>query len=165
MPSAARPARVAAAAVAALVCLVYLPALGNGFVNWDDGIYVYRGGFAAAWPEAFRSVHASGNWHPMTTLSHALDTALWGRWAAGHHLTSVLLHGLNSAWVVLLVAGLCGAGGEAASRPRAIAVAAAVAGLSWGLHPLRVEPVAWVSERKELLCASFYLLGLLAYLR
>jgi tetratricopeptide (TPR) repeat protein len=166
--------RLAAAAVALLVCLVYLPVLGNGFVNWDDDVYVSRNplvtaGDLSALPGAFTSLHASGNWHPLTTLSHKADHAIWGLWPVGHHLTSILLHGLDAGLVVLLACALLGARarslvGHEVSRPGTL-VTGIAAGLVWGLHPLRVESVAWVSERKDVLCALFYLLGVLGYLR
>lgn len=155
-------ARLAAAGVALLVCLVFLPTLGNGFVNWDDGVYVHRDPLAKALPAAFITFHASGNWHPLATLSHAVDHAVFGLWAPGHHLTSLVVHALNAGLVVLLCCAIFGV--RALSR-REIIAAGIAAGLLWGLHPLRVECVAWVSERKELLCTLFYLLGLLGYLR
>jgi Tfp pilus assembly protein PilF len=83
----------------------------------------------------------------------------------GHHLTSILLHGLNAALVVLVAARLlqARAAGRALSR-RGMLAAGAAAGLLFGLHPLHVESVAWVSERKDLLAALFYLLGVLSYM-
>jgi protein O-mannosyl-transferase len=164
MPSPARHLRLAAA-VGLLVCLVYLPVLRNRFVNWDDGLYVYQGTLAGALPDAFARVHPSGNWHPLTTLSHALDTAIWGRRPLGHHLPNLLLHGLNAGLVVVLAVALIGGRRRETPPSKQLLFAAALAGLSWGLHPLRVEPVAWISERKELLCTSCYLLGLLAWVR
>jgi tetratricopeptide (TPR) repeat protein len=145
-----------------VVALVYLPALDAGFVNWDDGTYVTSDPLGKAAVSAFATIHPSGNWHPLATLSHALDYAVWGPWPAGHHLTSIVLHGLNAGLVVLLVAALA-----RARQPvrRSAGLAAVVTGLAWGLHPLRVESVVWISERKDLLCALCYLLGLLAYLR
>ena len=166
------PIRWAALAVALLVVLLYLPALGNGFVNWDDDLYVYnnpqvRSTAPSSLLRAFTHIHAaSGNWHPLTMISHAADYAIWGLRPLGHHLTSILLHGFNAALVVLLALRLLQArpGGRALSR-RAMLAAGLMAGLLFGLHPLHVESVAWVSERKDLLAALFYLLGVLSYLR
>ncbi len=158
--------------MALLVVLLYLPALGNGFVNWDDDLYVYnnpqvRSIAPSSLLRAFTHIHAaSGNWHPLTMISHAADYAIWGLRPLGHHLTSILLHGFNAALVVLLALRLLQArpGGRALSR-RAMLAAGLMAGLLFGLHPLHVESVAWVSERKDLLAALFYLLGVLSYLR
>jgi Tfp pilus assembly protein PilF len=164
------PVRWGALAVAFLVVLLYLPALGNGFVNWDDDIYVYanpqiRSMAPASLWRAFTHIHApSGNWHPLTMVSHAVDYAMWGLRPWGHHLTSILLHGCNAALVVLLAVRLLQARGCALSKQGMLA-AGVVAGLLFGLHPLHVESVAWVSERKDLLAALFYLLGVLSYLR
>jgi len=158
-------------AVAFVVVLLYLPALGNGFVNWDDDLYVYknpqiRSITPSALLRTFTHIHAaSGNWHPLTMISHAADYAIWGLRPLGHHLTSLLLHGFNAALVVLLAIHLlqARAAGRALSRSGLIA-AGVVAGLLFGLHPLHVESVAWISERKDLLSALFYLLGVLSYL-
>ena len=157
--------------MAFVVVLLYLPALGNGFVNWDDDLYVYknpqiRSITPSALLRTFTHIHAaSGNWHPLTMISHAADYAIWGLRPLGHHLTSLLLHGFNAALVVLLAIHLlqARAAGRALSRSGLIA-AGVVAGLLFGLHPLHVESVAWVSERKDLLSALFYLLGVLSYL-
>ena len=164
------PVRWGALVVAFLVVLLYLPALGNGFVNWDDDIYVYANpqvrslAPSSLW-RAFTHIHASsGNWHPLTMVSHAVGYAVWGLRPFGHHLTSILLHGCNAALVVLLAVRLLQARGCALSRQGMLA-AGVVAGLLFGLHPLHVESVAWVSERKDLLAALFYLLGVLSYLR
>jgi regulator of sirC expression with transglutaminase-like and TPR domain len=162
--------RWGALAVAFLVVLLYLPALGNGFVNWDDDIYVYanpqlRSIAPPSLLRAFTHIHPpSGNWHPLTMVSHAVDYAMWGLRPWGHHLTSILLHGCNAALVVLLAVRLLQARGCALSKQGMLA-AGVVAGLLFGLHPLHVESVAWVSERKDLLAALFYLLGVLSYLR
>jgi protein O-mannosyl-transferase len=152
---------VAALLVAACTFVVFLPALRNGFVNWDDPVYV---GTQAGWPwSAFTRVHPSGNWHPLTTLSHGLDLLVWGRHPAGHHLTSILLHALNAGLVVLLGGALFGVRRRLPACKLYLALT--LAALAWSIHPLRVESVAWVSERKDLLCGFFCLLGLLAYVR
>ena len=139
---------------------VFTPALGNGFIDvYDDGPYVLgnemvRRGLTpsgVAW--AFRSFELH-NWHPLTWLSHMADVDLFGIAPAGHHLTSVLLHSANAALAVLLFASL-GAG------PALAGILAAL----FALHPLRVQSVAWVAERKDVLAAFFGLLALLAYLR
>ncbi len=163
---------VVACCAALLTIALYLPALGNGFVNWDDNLYVYentsiRSCNLTFLRTAFLGFHASGNWHPLTLMSHALDYAIWGMNPLGHHLTSVLLHGVNTFLVVIVVMRLAGAlrrrGGGLDERGGLIA--AGVTGLLFGIHPLHVESVAWVSERKDVLYALFYLLGILAYLR
>jgi tetratricopeptide (TPR) repeat protein len=141
----------------AVVLAVFLPTLRNGFINLDDGSYVtanpqVRAGATldgAAW--AFRTFE-SANWHPVTWLSHMLDAELFGDRAWGHHLTSVVLHALNAALVFALLHVLTG------SLWRSLLVAAL-----FGLHPLRVESVAWVAERKDVLSLFFGLLSLLAY--
>jgi tetratricopeptide (TPR) repeat protein len=147
------------ALLGAAALAVFSPALRCGFVNYDDPAYVtdnwhVRHGFdGAALRWAFTSMAAS-NWHPLTWLSHILDCQLYGLAPAGHHLTSLLLHAANAALLFLLLHRLTGAVGRAAL----------VAAL-FALHPLRVESVAWVSERKDVLSAFFWMLSLGAYIR
>jgi Flp pilus assembly protein TadD len=142
-----------------LVAWTLLPAVQNGFVNYDDNVYVtgnsqVQGGLTRANVEwAFQTTSAS-NWHPLTWLSHMLDCSLFGLKPWGHHLTSVLLHAANTVLVFLALRRLTGA------LWRSLCVAAV-----FGLHPLRVESVAWVAERKDVLSAFFFLLTLLAYAR
>ena len=143
--------------LAAAVGIAFSPVLRNDFVGYDDPDYVVNNphvvggltGANAAW--AFTHAYAS-NWHPLTWLSHQLDCTLYGLHPAGHHFTSLLLHAVNTILVFLWLSGLTGA------RWRSAAVAAA-----FGLHPLRVESVAWVAERKDVLSTSFALLALIAY--
>ncbi len=150
---------------AALLLLVMamaasLPLLGNGFINYDDPSYVtanahVQGGFTwegIKW--AFHNDPETANWHPLTWMSHMVDWALFGTRAWGHHLVSLLLHGINMALVFLLLRRMTG------MTWRSFAVAAL-----WGLHPLRVESVAWAAERKDVLSAFFFLLSLLSYLK
>jgi lipoprotein NlpI len=163
--------------VALLTVLVYFPALQNGFVNWDDQIYVYKNSNIWAldvdfFKWMFRAFHAS-NWHPLTWLSHGIDYAVWGLDPLGHHLTSIVLHGLNTFLVVILITRLVKASGDSQysspvtrhSSLRSPLVAGAVTGLLFGVHPLHVESVAWVSERKDVLCAFFFFLSVLSYLQ
>jgi tetratricopeptide (TPR) repeat protein len=164
-----------AASVALLTILVYLPALFNGFVEWDDTRYVIdnpdiRTFNASFFRWAFFGFHVS-NWHPLTWVSHALDYAVWGLNPLGHHLTNILLHAINTALVVLLIGKLLEISRERlaqnSSAPflsdRTVLIAAGVTGLLFGIHPVHVESVAWVAERKDLLCALFFLLSIIMY--
>jgi hypothetical protein len=144
----------------ALVTLcTYYGALDNGFVHFDDTLYVTRNpvtqqGLSRStvlW--AFTTGFAA-NWHPLTWLSVMLDVQLFGLDARGHHATSIALHALNTVLVFALMLRL--GFGRGAS--------AFAAGL-FGLHPLHVESVAWVAERKDVLSMLFGLLALLAYVR
>jgi len=161
---------VLAVAVALATFLVYLAALQNDFVGWDDGPYVVENHYirsfdAAFFRWAFFDFYAS-NWHPLTWLSHALDYSAWGLNPLGHHLTNILLHALNTFLVVLLTAKLLGA--DKARKPfltdRNVLIAAGTTGVLFGIHPVHVESVAWVAERKDLLCGLFFLLSISAYL-
>jgi tetratricopeptide (TPR) repeat protein len=143
--------------IAALTWLVFGQTLRHDFVNYDDPRYVYEntritGGLSIsgiAW--AFTHVH-SMNWHPLTTISHMLDCQLYGLKAGGHHLTNVLLH--IAAAVLLFLALL-----EMTSAFWRSAFVAAV----FAIHPLRVESVAWIAERKDVLSGVFFMLTLLVY--
>jgi tetratricopeptide (TPR) repeat protein len=139
------------------VAAVFLPAVRFDFVPYDDPVYVTQnahvlGGLSWAgirW--AFGSVEAS-NWHPLTWMSHMADCQLFGTEPWGHHLTSVLLHAANALLLFTLLRAMTGAAW------RSLLVAAL-----FGLHPLHVESVAWVSERKDVLSTFFGLLSLWAY--
>jgi len=153
-----RAARLWALAVGLAACLAYLPALRNGFVDLDDGNYVAENRHTqklsvenVRW--AFTAFYA-GNWHPLTWLSHAADSALFGLDARRHHMTSVLLHAANAALLVLVLHRLT----------RAIAPSVLVGAL-FALHPLNVESVAWIAERKNLLSTLFWILTMGAYAR
>lgn len=146
--------------LAALVILTgaaYARVVGYGFVSFDDPSYVYhnphvRTGFTArnvAW--ALTAAH-SANWHPLTWISHSIDSSIYGMWAGGHHITNVLLHALNTVLLFLALYGMTG------KRWRSLFVAALFA-----LHPLNVESVAWISERKNLLSTTFWFLTIIAY--
>src|SRR5262249_49348239 len=102
---------------------------------------------------AFTTAHAY-NWHPLTWLSHMADCELYGLNPAGHHLTSLLLHAANSVLVFLLLRRMTGAQWRSA-------FAAAL----FALHPLRVESVAWIAERKDVLSTFFWALTIWAYVR
>ncbi|MBE7415129.1 MAG: tetratricopeptide repeat protein [Deltaproteobacteria bacterium] len=142
---------------------VYLPSLGFEFVDLDDPSYVtgnpdIRG---LDLKQAFTSV-VVGTWVPVTFLSFTLDYAIWGLNPLGYHLTNSALHAANVFLVALLGARLAGTRGGFGAR--GLFLIALSAGLLFGLHPLRVESVVWISERKDVLNAFFFLLGILSYL-
>src|SRR5512134_316291 len=138
---------------------VYLQTGDHGFINFDDPGYVtenprVKGGLTAenvAW--AF-SATAMSNWHPLTWLSHMLDVHLFGLDPRGHHLVSVFLHVASTVLLFFLLSEITGA------PWRSLFVAALFA-----LHPLHVESVAWVAERKDVLSGFFWFLTLLLYAR
>lgn len=155
--------------VSLVTVLVYLPTLHNDFVNWDDDEYVYEnpniqsiGMKSIKW--MFTAFH-SANWHPVTWLSHTVDYAIWGLNPMGHHLTSVIFHGINTFLVVILITRLIRLKSENAYHQRYSLIAGAITGLLFGLHPLHVESVAWVSERKDVLYAFFFLLSIVMYIK
>jgi tetratricopeptide (TPR) repeat protein len=137
---------------------LYAPAMSNGFVNYDDSDYVTQNSHvlqALTWPNivwAFGTDNPAANWHPLTWISHMLDVQWYGLGPAGHHFTNVLLHSVGVALLFLAIA-------LGTSR---IWPSAAVAAM-YALHPLNVEAVAWVAERKAVLSMFFLFLTLLAY--
>ena len=143
--------------LAAIVWIVFGQTLRHEFVNYDDNEYVYENPRVAAgltlngirW--AFTAVYAN-NWHPLTTLSHMLDCQLYGLQPWGHHLTNVLLHAAAAILLFLALRRLTG-------RLWPSALVAAL----FAIHPLRVESVAWISERKDVLSGVFFMLVLWAY--
>ena len=143
--------------LALLALVIYNPVTGMGFVNFDDPAYVtanrqVQDGLTwktVRW--AFLSTDAA-NWHPLTWLSHALDCQLFQLKAPGHHYDNLLLHALCVVLLFLFLESMTGRAG------RSMAVAALFA-----VHPINVESVAWISERKNVLCTLFFFLGLYAY--
>jgi len=161
-PPPARPkvGRILLALVILLLSVaLFSPTLSFDFLEWDDPLYVTHNAQVTQglsvdglrW--AFSTDHA-GNWHPLTWLSHMTDVSLFGMSPAGHHATNVLIHGLNGCLLFLLLASC--------TRRTSLAL---LVGLLFAFHPLRVESVAWVSERKDVLSAMFWLLTMLAYSR
>jgi len=140
-----------------LTWLVFAQTLRHDFVNYDDKTYVYGNSMvisgltpnAIAW--AFAHIHA-GNWHPLTTISHMLDCQLFGLNPGAHHFTNVFLHMLAVLLFFLVFHQIAGA------LWRGAFIAAVFA-----IHPLRVESVAWIAERKDVLSAVFFMLTLGAY--
>ncbi len=140
-----------------ITLVVYSPVRHHSFINYDDEDYVVRNthihpGVTVDSVEWAFTTTAQANWHPLTWISHALDCELFGLDPAGHHLMNLAFHILNIVllyWALTLLTG---------SAVRSLMVAAL-----FGLHPLNVESVAWVAERKNVLSTSFFLLSLAAY--
>jgi Flp pilus assembly protein TadD len=164
----------AAFLVSLLVFAVYLPALKNGFVNWDDPMWVVGNPHIRSLDREFivwalTDIKAAGNWHPITWLSLGLDHAIWGMDPFGFHLTGIFLHAVNSGLVVWLAQTLLTRAGSFQAvtflNGRTVPIAAVTAGLLFGLHPANVEPASWIADRRDLLCALFSLLTLVSYVR
>ena len=145
--------------LAAVVWLVFGQTVRHDFVNLDDGAYVYknpqvsRGLTTEGIIWAFTHSHSS-NWHPLTWISHMLDCQFYGLNPGGHHLTNIFLQATNAVLLFLVLRQLT------AFLWRSAFVAAIFA-----IHPLRVESVAWVAERKDLLSGFFFILTIWAYVR
>ena len=143
----------------AITLAVFGQTLKYDFVNFDDDLYVYKapairaGLTVKGLALAFTSPHAR-NWHPLTTISHMLDCQLYGLKAGGHHATNVVLHTIAVLLLFRVLWQMTGAQWKSA-------IVAAL----FAVHPLHVESVAWVSERKDVLSAVFFLLMLGAYFR
>jgi tetratricopeptide (TPR) repeat protein len=143
----------------ALVWLIYGQTLRHEFVNYDDNVYIYENPHVTtglnlnglAW--AFSHVYSS-NWHPVTAISHMADCEFFDLNAGGHHFTNVLLHTITSVLLLLVLREMSGA----VWRSGFVAAVFAV-------HPLHVESVAWIAERKDILSGLFFVLTLGAYIR
>lgn len=145
------------ASLAALAVAPYLQTIHYGFVNFDDGVYVadnvvvQQGLTGSNWTWALTTMSA-GNWHPITWLSHMLDCQMFGLRPGWHHLVNALLHGVNTILLFVVLRSMTGA----AWRSALVAALFAV-------HPLHVESVAWIAERKDVLSTGFGLSAMWAY--
>jgi protein O-mannosyl-transferase len=146
------------AGLVAMVALIFGQTIFYGFVNYDDSGYVYENPKIIAglslsglgW--AFSHFHST-NWHPLTTISHMADCQAYGLYAGGHHFTNLLFHAAAAVSLFLVLRGMTGATWRSAFVAAFFAV-----------HPLHVESVAWISERKDVLSALFFVLTLGAYI-
>ena len=164
------------ALLVAAVLLVFFPALQADFVNLDDDRTVLapreHSGFAPAQLLWMATSFETGHWHPLTWFSFAVDRALWGDGPFGFHLGNVLLHALAAAlWLAVARQVLTEAlrrraqrTGTAAPPAATMELAALFAAVLFALHPLRVESVAWISERRDVLSGALFLGALLAWL-
>jgi tetratricopeptide (TPR) repeat protein len=146
-------------ALAVSILAVYWQVTGHDFIVYDDNVYItdnphVQSGFTSKSIGWALTTTWSGNWHPLTWFSHILDYRLFGLNPRGHHLTSLFLHIANS---ILLFLALRWA--TSAIWPSALAAAL------FAIHPLHVESVTWVAERKDVLSTFFWLLTMLAYIR
>ncbi len=156
-PSGAREITLTSLFLVTITWLVFSQTMRYDFVNYDDYVYVYQNPIVRSgltphgiiW--AFAHTHAR-NWHPLTTLSHMVDCEIFGTKAAGHHFTNVFLHTLAVLLLFFLLQKMTG------TVWRSAFVAALFA-----IHPLHVESVAWIAERKDVLSAVFFMLTLSAY--
>lgn len=138
---------------------LYNPISRAPFLNYDDDYYILQNSHVRSgltWSTAKWAFYATdlSNWHPVTWLSHALDIELFGLNPAGHHYVNVLLHALNAVLLFLLL-----------ERTTGLAWRSLLVAMLFAIHPINVESVAWISERKNLLSMLFFLLGLIAYAR
>src|ERR1700724_3447813 len=162
------------AVLIAITWTVFGQTLEYGFVNYDDPAYISENRqiqSGVTWQNivwAFTHVH-SHNWHPLTTISHMLDCQLFGLKPGAHHFVNVLLHSVSAVLLFLLLAQIT----RSPSSPQDESVRLADrTGSIWGsafvaaifaIHPLHVESVAWISERKDVLSGLFFVLTLVAY--
>jgi thioredoxin-like negative regulator of GroEL len=148
---------LAAIGLATLAVLPYLQTLGHDFVRWDDQSYITENPYVREGLN-WRSLHWAfttfwgGNWHPLTWLSHLIDISLWGMNPGGHHLTSLILHGANTLLVFLIFLRMTGGFWQSA-----------LVGALFAVHPMHVESVAWIAERKDVFSTFLGLLALWAY--
>ena len=141
------------------LCSVYLQVKDHQFIDFDDEQYVTENSHVLSglnlenikW--AFTSTYAT-NWHPLTWISHMMDVSIFGMKPGMHHLTNVIFHILNSILLLIVLNQMTGA----LWRSAAVAVL-------FALHPLHVESVAWIAERKDVLSTFFWMLTMLSYYR
>ena len=157
-------------AVVILTFLAFLPTLENNFVDWDDEANFqlnesYRG---LGWTQLkwmFTAFHL-GHYAPLTWITFGADYLVWGLDPLGYHLTNLLLHAANAVVFYLIALRLLQGGIPGSKdRPLPLRLSAALAALVFAVHPLRVESVAWATERRDVLSGLFYLLAVLVYLR
>ncbi len=158
-------------AVAAATFVAFLPALDNGFVSWDDEKnFVNNPHFRGLGPAQLHWMWTTfhmGHYVPLSWMTLGLDYTLWGMNPLGYHLTSLLLHAANAVLVYAIARHLLQRSEWTRLRGREdlVTLGAAAAALLFSLHPLRVESVAWATERRDVLSAFFALATILVYLR
>ena len=159
VPAIHQPWQIAAVCIVLVVVTVFSfhGVRSNDFLRYDDNFYVFENpqvqqgltALSIAW--AFTTFDQS-NWHPLTWISHMVDWKLYGSNPSGHHLTNLSLHAANAVLLFLLLLYMTGYSGRSA-----------IVAFFFTLHPVHVESVAWIAERKDLLCTFFWFSALLAY--
>jgi protein O-mannosyl-transferase len=154
--------------LAVAVWVVFGQTLNHGFVNYDDNVYVYENPAVSqglSWSGiAWAFSHSlSWNWHPITVLSHMLDCQFYGLNPSAHHLTNVLLHAATVIMLFLVLKSMMGFRAAAPAMQTRVFWQSTFVAAVFAIHPLRVESVAWVSERKDVLSGLFFMLTLWAY--
>ncbi|MBI5888228.1 MAG: tetratricopeptide repeat protein [Deltaproteobacteria bacterium] len=156
--------------------LIYLPSLNHGFVNWDDFLIYDNPHIRAFGVDSIKWAFTSefnGNWHPLTVITYGLEYSFWGAKPFGYILVNIILHALNTMLVFFLAvrllqvarrAGKPASDADALQTGTGILAAGFIASLLFGIHPIHVESVAWISETKDLLCAFFFLLSAFFYI-
>jgi tetratricopeptide (TPR) repeat protein len=160
---------IAPLCIALITIAAFLPALFNGFVSWDDekNFLVnpnYRGLGLHQLSWMWTTFHM-GHYVPLSWMTLGMDYVLWEMRPAGYHLTSVLIHALDAVILYFLARRLFVLSGISADDEGALTLPAAFAAILFAIHPLRVESVVWVTERRDVLSLMFYLLTIIAYLR
>ena len=151
--------------------MAFFPALLNDFVNWDDDKILYDNPFyrGLGWVQLkwMFSTFLMGHYQPLTWLSFAFDYQLWGMAPFGYHLTSLLLHSANAVLFYCVSRRLLkNAVGKLVDDERwRLELSAGLSALLFAIHPLRVESVAWATERRDVLSGLFYFLTVYFYLR
>src|SRR5947209_18817520 len=143
-----------AALLVAITFIVFAPVTTHAFLNFDDGRFVYENQHVLNRDVSWALTSAENGWYPLTWLSHILDVTMWGQRAGMHLLTSAFLHAISTLLLFLAMRQLTRA-------PWASAFIAAL----FAIHPMHVEPVAWVSDRSDTLAAFFAMLALCLYAR
>src|SRR5437667_6014321 len=146
-----RPLAIASLLLVAATAIAFAPLDDAGITNWDDGVYLQS---ASAPLPTLLTAPVLGNVHPLTMLSLALDERLFGVRARELHAMNLLLHIAGSLCVLLFFSELTGS-----------AFGALAGALFFAIHPLRVESVGWIAERKDVLCELFFAAALVAYVR
>jgi tetratricopeptide (TPR) repeat protein len=159
------------AVIAAITIAAFLPVLGDGFVDWDDDKnFVNNPHFRGLGAEQLHwmwTTFLMGHYIPLSWMTLGLDHQLWGMNPAGYHLTSLLLHAANAVAVFALLRLLLSLANPetAEGQPASIAMAAGIGALIFAVHPLRVESVAWVTERRDVLSGLFFFMSIFEYVR
>jgi tetratricopeptide (TPR) repeat protein len=153
--------------VAVVVFLVFLPVLGNDFVDWDDGtLFVQNLAYRGLGPAQIRWMFSTvllGHYVPLTWLTLGLDYVLWGMNPVGYHLTNLLLHTTSAVLLLFIARRLLAAANDFSAT--SLGIGSVVAALFFAIHPLRVESVAWVTERRGVLSGALFLGSVLLYLK